>query len=129
MICCYCSSIFIFFSSSFLCFSYKKFIRSKDTSQYSEKDLACIFGKTAGQSAPATPQNQSDVSCSSFSFPFLSLSFSFSFLFFLFPFFPFLPFLSPSNSYMFFVLSQLPKCIQTSMEHQPFPKHKHLMYN
>lgn len=42
--------------------SYKRFIRSKDTSQYSQKDMACIFGNLPSQSAPATPLNQSDVS-------------------------------------------------------------------
>ena len=42
--------------------SYKRFIRSKDTSQYSQKDMACIFGNSPSQSAPATPLTQSDVS-------------------------------------------------------------------
>ncbi|XP_028399677.1 PIN2/TERF1-interacting telomerase inhibitor 1-like [Dendronephthya gigantea] len=39
---------------------YKRFIRSKDTSKYSQADMECIFGSAPSQSAPATPLNQSD---------------------------------------------------------------------
>ena len=48
------------FFSCFLHFSYSKFIKSKDLSRASNQDLACIFGQRS-KSAPATPQDQSEV--------------------------------------------------------------------